>query len=32
MSTLKVNRIENTSTTDGGVSIDVDGHVTIEGN
>jgi hypothetical protein len=32
MSTIKVNRIENTSTTDGGVSIDVDGHVTIEGN
>jgi hypothetical protein len=31
MSTLKVNRIENTSTTDGGLSIDVDGHVTIDG-
>ena len=31
MSTIKVNRIENTSTTDGGVSIDVDGHVTIDG-
>jgi hypothetical protein len=31
MSTLKVNRIENTSTTDGGVSIDTDGHVTIDG-
>jgi hypothetical protein len=31
VSTIKVNRIENTSTTDGGVSIDVDGHVTIDG-
>jgi hypothetical protein len=31
MSTIKVNRIENTSTTDGGVSIDTDGHVTIDG-
>ena len=31
MSTIKVNRIENTSTTDGGVSIDNDGHVTIDG-
>lgn len=31
MSTIKVNKIENTSTTDGGVSIDVDGHVTIDG-
>jgi len=31
MSTLKVNRIENTSTTDGGVSIDAGGHVTIDG-
>ena len=31
MSTIKVNRIENTSTTDGGVSIDVNGHVTIDG-
>jgi len=31
MSKIKVNRIENTSTTDGGVSIDVDGHVTIDG-
>jgi len=31
MSTIKVNRIENTSTTDGGVSIDAGGHVTIDG-
>jgi hypothetical protein len=31
VSTIKVNRIENTSTTDGGVSIDTDGHVTIDG-
>ena len=31
MSTIKVNRIENTSTTNGGVSIDNDGHVTIDG-
>jgi hypothetical protein len=31
MSTIKVNKIENTSTTNGGVSIDVDGHVTIDG-
>jgi hypothetical protein len=31
VSTIKVNRIENTSTTDGGVSIDVNGHVTIDG-
>jgi hypothetical protein len=31
MSTIKVNRIENTSTTDGGVSIDTNGHVTIDG-
>jgi hypothetical protein len=31
MSKIKVNRIENTSTTDGGVSIDTDGHVTIDG-
>jgi hypothetical protein len=31
MSTIKVNKIENTSTTDGGVSIDVDGHVQIDG-
>jgi len=31
VSKIKVNRIENTSTTDGGVSIDVDGHVTIDG-
>lgn len=31
MSTIKVNKIENTSTADGGVAIDVDGHVTIDG-
>jgi len=31
VSTIKVNRIENTSTTNGGVSIDTDGHVTIDG-
>ena len=31
MSTIKVNKIENTSTTNGGVAIDVDGHVTIDG-
>lgn len=31
MSKLKVNRIENTSTADGGVAIDTDGHVTIDG-
>ncbi len=31
MSTLKVNKIENTATTNGGVQIDVDGHVTIDG-
>jgi hypothetical protein len=31
MSTIKVNKIENTSTTNGGVSIDTDGHVTIDG-
>ena len=31
MSTIKVNKIENTSTTNGGVSIDNDGHVTIDG-
>ena len=27
MSTIKVNKIENTSTTDGGISIDNSGHV-----
>lgn len=31
MSTIKVNRIENTSTTDGGISIDNNGHVTVDG-
>ena len=31
MSTIKVNKIENTATTNGGVAIDVDGHVTIDG-
>ncbi len=31
MSTIKVNKIENTDTTNGGVQIDVDGHVTIDG-
>lgn len=31
MSTIKVNKIESTATTNGGVQIDVDGHVTIDG-
>jgi hypothetical protein len=31
MSTIKVNKIENTATADGGVAIDVDGHVTVDG-
>ena len=31
MSTLKVNKIENTSTTDGGIEIDSDGHVQLDG-
>jgi hypothetical protein len=31
VSVIKVNKIENTSTADGGVAIDVDGHVTIDG-
>jgi hypothetical protein len=31
MSTIKVNKIENTATTNGGVAIDTDGHVTIDG-
>jgi len=31
MSTIKVNKIENTSTTNGGIAIDVDGHVQIDG-
>jgi len=32
MSTIKVNKIENTSTTDGGISIDNSGHVTVDGS
>ena len=32
MSTLKVNKIEHTSTTDGGVSIDSSGNVTLPAN
>tara|TARA_R100000995_G_scaffold84380_1_gene62863 strand:- start:1442 stop:2614 length:1173 start_codon:yes stop_codon:yes gene_type:complete len=31
MSTLKVNRLENTSSTDGGIDIDADGHVQFDG-
>ena len=31
MSRIKVNRIENTSTTDGGIDIDTDGHVKVDG-
>ena len=31
MSTIKVNKIENTATTDGGVAIDATGHVTVDG-
>ena len=31
MSTIKVNKIENTSTTDGGISINNSGHVTVDG-
>ena len=31
MSIIKVNKIENTSTTDGGISIDNNGHVTVDG-
>ena len=31
MSTIKVNKIDNTSTTDGGISIDNSGHVTVDG-
>jgi len=31
MSTIKVNRIENTSTTSGGIDIDTDGHVQFDG-
>jgi hypothetical protein len=32
MSTIKVNKIENTSTTDGGISIDNSGNVQLSGN
>ena len=31
MSTIRVNAIKNTNTTDGGIDIDSSGHVTIEG-
>ena len=31
MSTIKVNSIKNTSTNDGGISIDNNGHVTVDG-
>ena len=31
MSTIKVNKIENTGTTDGGVEIDSSGHVKVDG-
>ena len=31
MSTLKVNKIEHTGTTDGGIEIDSDGHVQLDG-
>ena len=31
MSTIKVNKIENTNTTDGGVEIDSSGHVQVDG-
>ena len=31
MSTIKVNSIKNTSTNDGGISIDNSGHVTVDG-
>ena len=31
MSTLRVNNLQSTSTTDGGISIDNSGHVTIDG-
>ena len=30
MSTLRVNTLQNTSTTDGGISIDTSGHVTVD--
>lgn len=31
MSTIKVNKIENTSTTNGGIEVDTSGHVTVDG-
>jgi len=31
MSTIRVNAIQSTSTTDGGISIDTSGHVTLDG-
>ena len=31
MSTLRVNTLQNPSTTDGGISIDTSGHVTVDG-
>ena len=31
MSTIKVNKIENTATSDGGIAIDASGHVTVDG-
>ena len=31
MSTLRVNNLQNISTTDGGISIDTSGHVTVDG-
>ena len=31
MSTIKVNKIENTNTADGGVAIDSSGHVQVDG-
>ena len=31
MSTLRVNTLQNTSTTDGGISINNSGHVTVDG-
>jgi hypothetical protein len=31
MSTIKVNKIENTATANGGIAIDASGHVTVDG-
>ena len=31
MSTIKVNKTENTATADGGIAIDASGHVTVDG-